>query len=110
MNTNLDTFNEASLFVIPAELTNRIDNLVHIPDGHSVHLPVKFVEIRFDFIVVIGAIFIEALVNRCRSWISDFVKDRVAMNLFWLISLPKLRTNFAPTPMNGMELHEILCF
>ena len=53
MNTNLDTFNESSLFVIPAELTNRIDNLVHIPDGHSVHLPVKFIEIRFDFIVVI---------------------------------------------------------
>ena len=64
MNTNLDTFNEASLFVIPAELADQIYDLIHIPDGHSVHLPVKFVEIRFDFIVVIGAIFIVALVKQ----------------------------------------------
>ena len=63
MNTNLDTLNKASLFVIPAELTARINDLIHIPDCHSVHLLIEFVKIRFDFIVVIGAILIMALVK-----------------------------------------------
>ena len=45
MNSNLDTLNEAGLFVIPTELADRIDNLVHIPEWHTVHLLIQLLKI-----------------------------------------------------------------
>lgn len=35
--TYLDTFNESSPFMIPAELADRVDDLIHLPERHPVH-------------------------------------------------------------------------
>ena len=39
------SLHETSLFMIPAQLTYRTDNLIHLPQGHSVHLLVQFIEV-----------------------------------------------------------------
>ena len=39
-------------FVIPAELADRIDNLIHLPQFHAVHQPVKLSEIFFDLNII----------------------------------------------------------
>jgi len=61
-NTQANPFNEASPLMIPAEFTDRVDDLVHLPERHSVHLLVELVEICADQLVVIGLIFVEAFI------------------------------------------------
>jgi len=49
--------------MIPAELANRIDDSVHLPEGHPVYLPVQFFEIRLYLLTVIGVVFVEAFIQ-----------------------------------------------
>ena len=65
--TNLDSLNKTSLFIIPAELADRVNNVIHLPQGHSVHLLVKLIEVRADLLVVVWAVFIMAPFLRKRS-------------------------------------------
>ena len=49
--------------MIPAEFTDWIDNLVHLPQGHSVHLLVELVEVRFYLLVVVWAVFVMTFIQ-----------------------------------------------
>ena len=62
-NTQANPFDESSLLVIPAELADRIYNVVHLPQWHPVHLLVELVEVCADLLVVIWAVFVVALVG-----------------------------------------------
>ena len=54
MYSNLYPLNESTLFVIPAELTDRVNNFVYLPEQHSIHLLVEFIEICTDLFVIIS--------------------------------------------------------
>ena len=62
-NTNLHTLNKSSPLMIPAEFTDRVNDLIHLPERHPIHLPVELVEVRTDLFVVIGIVFVVALVE-----------------------------------------------
>jgi len=49
--------------MIPAEFTDRVDDLVHLSQGHPIHLLVEYVEVGFYLLVVVGIIFIVAFVE-----------------------------------------------
>ena len=49
--------------MIPAQLTDRIDNFVHLPERHSVHLLVELMEVRTDLLVIVGIVFVVAFVE-----------------------------------------------
>ena len=63
-NTQTDSFNEACPLMIPAEPANRIDDLIHLPQRHAIHLLVELVEICTDLLIVVGIVFIVALVEQ----------------------------------------------
>ena len=67
MYSNLYPLNESSLFVIPAELTDRVNNFVYLPERHSIHLLVQLVEVRTDLFVIIRTVFVV-------TFILDFTK------------------------------------
>ena len=48
MNSHLNAFNESRLFVIPAEGTDSVDDLVDFLQCFTVHEPVEFLEVGFD--------------------------------------------------------------
>ena len=61
--TNLDSFYKPCLLMIPAELANRVNDLIHLPQGHSIHLLVKLVEVRTDLFIVVWIVFVVAFVE-----------------------------------------------
>ena len=63
MDANLDTFHKASLFMVTAEGTDRVDDLVHFLQRHSVHLPVQFVKVFLDLLIIVGIVLVVALVE-----------------------------------------------
>lgn len=62
-DTNFNTFYKAFLFMIPAQLINRIDDLIHLPQGHPIHLLVEFVEACPNLLIVIWVVLIVTLVE-----------------------------------------------
>ena len=56
--------------MIPAKLADRIDDLIHPPQRYSVHLLVEFVEVRTDLLVVVGIVFIVALIEHDQDGLS----------------------------------------
>lgn len=48
--------------MVTAQHTDRIDDLIHLPQGHSVHLPVEFIEVRLYLLVIVGIVFVEAFI------------------------------------------------
>ena len=61
--TNLDSFYKPCLLMIPAEFTNWVDDLIHLPQGHSVHLLVKLIEGRADLFIVVWIVFVVAFLE-----------------------------------------------
>jgi len=49
--------------MIPAEFTDWIDYLVHLPQGHSIHLSVKFIEIILNLTMIKRTIFVITLIK-----------------------------------------------
>ena len=43
--------------MIPAELADWVDDSIHLPERHSIHLLVQFVEVLTDLFVIIRAVF-----------------------------------------------------
>ena len=76
-NTNLNSLHEASSLVIPAELTDWVDDLIHLPQGHAIHLPVQLVEVFLDLFVVIGIVLVVALVEHGSDRLAIAVVRRV---------------------------------
>ena len=55
---HLYPLNKSSLFVIPAEFADWVDDSIHLPERHSIHLLVQFVEVRTDLFVIIRTVFV----------------------------------------------------
>ena len=49
--------------MIPTQLTDRIYNVVHLPERHPVHLLIQIIEISLYLLVVIRIILVVALVE-----------------------------------------------
>ena len=49
--------------MIPAEFAHRVDDLVHLSQGHPVHLLVELMEVRSYLLIVVGIVFVVALVE-----------------------------------------------
>ena len=69
--SNFDAVDESGSFMVTAEGADRIENSVHFLQLHTVHGPVKFIEICFDLLVVkalqFDIAFIKQRQHRCRS-------------------------------------------
>ena len=46
-DTYLDTLHKTSFLMVTAQLADRIDDLVHLPERHPIHQLIQFVEVRF---------------------------------------------------------------
>ena len=53
--------------MIRAEGADRIDDPIHLPEGHSVHFLIQCVEISFDLVVVIRMIFVVTLIKDAQN-------------------------------------------
>lgn len=51
-DADFDTFLEAVFFVVTAEVADRVDNLIHFPEGFSVHGCVEVIEILPDDLII----------------------------------------------------------
>ena len=49
--------------MVTAQLADRIDDLIHLPQGHSVHLLVKLIEIRLYLLIIVGIVLVVAFVE-----------------------------------------------
>lgn len=49
--------------MIPTQFAYRIDDLIHLPQGHSVHLPVQLIEICLYLLVVVRIVFVMVFVK-----------------------------------------------
>ena len=69
-DTQFYALNKTGFFVVPAELTDRINNLVHITQVHTVHQLVQFMEIIFDLGIVQAVAFAVSFVQHGKYRIS----------------------------------------
>jgi len=53
--------------MIPAEFAYGINDLIHLPELHPVHLLVELIEVRTDLLVVIGVVFVVAFVEHLQN-------------------------------------------
>ena len=60
--------------MISTQNTYRVDDLIHLPQVHAVHLPVEFVEVLFDSTIVHPVGFSVGFVEQCQHRIA--VPDR----------------------------------
>ena len=67
--------------MIPAQLTDRVDNLIHLLQGHAVHLPVEFVEVFLDLFVVIGIVLVVALIEHGQNRLTIAVVGWVLLDV-----------------------------
>lgn len=68
--------------MITAELTDRIDDLIHLPEWHAIHLTVQFFEVRLYLLVVVRIILIETFIQK--------FQDRIRIPIIgWIISPPR---------------------
>ena len=65
--------------MIPAELTDRINNLVHLPQFHAIHQLVKFIEIVFD-LGIVKAVALRQLLSRGKITFYSLIFMEWAMN------------------------------
>ena len=49
--------------MIAAESANRVDDLIHFPQRHAIHLLVELMEVRSYPLIVVGIVFVVALVE-----------------------------------------------
>ena len=66
--------------MIPAQLTDREDDPIHLPEGHSVHLPVLFL----DLFVVVRVVLVVALVEHSQHRLAVTVSGG-----YWMPTLRK---------------------
>ena len=50
--------------MIPAEIAHQVNDLIHLPEQHSVHLLVELIEVLTDLLIVIGIVFFVAFVEQ----------------------------------------------
>ena len=79
--SDLHTVNESSPLMIPAKLTDRINDLIYLLQWHTVHLPVEFVEVFLDLFVVIGVVLVVALVEHGQNRLTVAVVGWALLNV-----------------------------
>ena len=62
-DANLNPFNEARPFIIPAEPAHRVDDFIHLPKLHAIHQAVEFVEVILYLLVIVWITFVVAFVE-----------------------------------------------
>ena len=65
--------------MIPAEFTDWVNNLIYLPQGHSVHLLVKLIEVRADLLIIVGIVF-RQLLSRGKITFYSLIFMEWAMN------------------------------
>ena len=65
--------------MIPAELTDRINNLVQLPQFHAIHQLVKFIEIVFA-LGIVKAVALRQLLSRGKITFYSLIFMEWAMN------------------------------
>lgn len=48
--------------MVTAQHTDRIEDLIHLPEWHAIHLTVQFFEVRLYLLVIVGIVFVEAFI------------------------------------------------
>ena len=67
MGPDLNPLHKSSLFMIPTQGTNHIDDLIHLLQGLAVHALVKFLEVGFDLLVLEAAILVVGIVQHLQD-------------------------------------------
>ena len=67
--------------MITAEGTDWVDDLIHLPQGHTVHLMIKLIEVCTDLLVVIGTVFVVAFVEHGQNRLAITVAGRVLLDV-----------------------------
>ena len=67
--------------MITAEGTDRIDNLIHLPERHPIHLLVQLIEVCFNLLVVIGTVFVVAFIEHSQNRFTITVVGWVLLNV-----------------------------
>jgi hypothetical protein len=56
--------------VIPAEFTDWIYDVVHLPERQPIHLFIEFGEVRADLLVIIGIVFVVAFIEHRQNGVA----------------------------------------
>ena len=67
--------------MICTQLTDRVDDLIHLPEGHAVHLPVEFVEVFFDLLIIVRVVLVVALVEQGQNRLAIAVVGWVLLDV-----------------------------
>lgn len=103
---NLYSFYKTSPLVIPAQFTVWVDNLIHLPQRHTVHLLVELIEILADLFIVVGVVFVEAFVQQTQDGIRiSIIRWMVSYALFQ--NLKKFLHRATPFPVPVSVLRHI---
>lgn len=82
------TVNKSSPLVIPEDGTDRIENLIHLPQVHAVHRPVQFAEVFLNSVVVHSVDLAVGFVEKLQNGFAAVKVWRVFGNLFsWRIDV-----------------------
>ena len=57
MDADTYAFDESRLLMIPAQRTDRINDIIHLPQGRAVHCLIQRMEVGLDFVIVHDAGF-----------------------------------------------------
>ena len=75
----LDTFLETGFFVVTAEGTDRVDDLIHFPEGFAVHGCVEIIEVLPDDLIV-ESVELRQLLSRGKITFYSLIFMEWAMN------------------------------
>ena len=67
--------------MVPAEFADRVDDFVHLPQGHPIHLLVQLIEICFYLLIIIGAVFVVAFIEHSQHGISIAVVEWMLLDM-----------------------------
>ena len=78
-DADFDTFLETGFFVVTAEGTDRVDNLIHFPEGFAVHGCVEVIEVLSDDLVI-ESVELRQLLSRGKITFYSLIFMEWAMN------------------------------
>ena len=67
--------------MIPAQLTDGINDSVYLLQGHTVHLPVELVEVFLDLLIIVRVVLVVALVEQGQNRLAIAVVGWVLLDV-----------------------------
>lgn len=67
--------------IIPAEFADRVDDLIHLPERHSVHQLVELMEVMFELVIVHRIGFGKSLIEHRQNGIAIAEAGRMGFNV-----------------------------